>query len=142
MIDLKESFHSINLKRKNYFDEVLEQTELNMMELEVIVHLDLFPENNTFTDIMKSKDYAKSYVSKAISHLVELGYIKKEVSPTNKKVHNLFLLEKGKPMVALYDECVQHFRDHAFEGVSREEYEVFERVIGKISRNLEEKTGE
>lgn len=136
MLDLKKFFHSIEIKRKLYFDELINSTELNFMEIETLVYLKEFPDNNTFTDIMKSKDYAKSYISTAISNLVDKGYIAKEVSKTNKKVHNLFLLEKSTDIINQYEVCVQSFRNAAFIGVSDEEIQTFEVVLTKILKNL------
>ncbi|MFI3236429.1 MAG: MarR family transcriptional regulator [Lachnospiraceae bacterium] len=135
-MDLKEAFHSINLRRKTYFDDLIDLTDLNLMELEILVSLADYPEQNTFTDIMRSKDYAKSYVSKAITHLVELGYIAKEGIDHNKKVQKLFLLEQSTPIVDSFKSCVDTFRKDAFIGISQQEYEVFEHVLEKISLNL------
>ncbi|WP_249029031.1 MarR family winged helix-turn-helix transcriptional regulator [Tannockella kyphosi] len=138
MIDLRETTHFINLKRKNYFNGLLEQTGLNLIELDILVFLSEFPENNTFTEIMKSKDYAKSYVSKAITNLVNNGYLLKEGSLSNKKVYNLFLLEKGEPIILLYHQCLEEFRNKAFLGIKDEEQKIFENVIQQISNNLED----
>ncbi|MFI3208814.1 MAG: MarR family winged helix-turn-helix transcriptional regulator [Eubacteriales bacterium] len=137
MIDLKESFHDVNIKRKMYFDMFIEESELNLMEIEILVFLYQFPENNTFTEVMKSKGYAKSYISKAINHLVEIEYMSKQPSDTNKKVYNLFLLDKSESIVMEYNRCLQRFRTDAFAGIMEEEFQVFERVIGKISENLD-----
>ncbi|MFI3171857.1 MAG: hypothetical protein R3Y58_05790 [Eubacteriales bacterium] len=139
MIDLKETFHSVNLKRKTYFDELLEDTDLNLMEIEILLFLKEYPENNSFTAIIKSKDYAKSYVSKAITHLVELEYLKKEAFTDNKKMYQLFLLEKSHQIIEEYNRCVERFRSCAFAGISDEDAVVFERVMQKISQNLMER---
>lgn len=138
MVDLKELFHSVTLKRKLYFAELLEETELNLMEIEVLVFLKCSPENNTFTEIMKSKDYAKSYISKAITNLVEKGYLSKQASPDNKKVYRLYLLDKSQDIVKKYDTCVEQFRMYAFAGISEEELQVFENVMIQISNNIAE----
>lgn len=136
MVDIKDSFHMINMKRRNFFEELLEKNDLNFMEVEIVVFLNDVPESNTFTDIMKSKDYAKSHISVAISRLVEKEYIKKESLPNNKKTYKLFLLEKSKPIVDEYNICVEEFRKCAFSGVTDEEYKIFERVIWRMSQNL------
>lgn len=138
MVDLKELFHSVSLKRKLYFTELLEETELNLMEIEVLVFLKCSPENNTFTEIMKSKDYAKSYISKAITNLVEKEYLMKEASPGNRKVYRLYLLEKSQDIIEEYDRCVEQFRRYAFAGISEEELQIFERVMKQMANNLAE----
>lgn len=138
MIDLKTAFHEMNLKRKLYFAGMIEDTELNLMEIEILVFLNQFPESNTFTEIMNSKGYAKSYVSKAISSLVEKKYLVKESTANNRKVHRLYLLEKSHEIVEMYDKCVIQFRADAFQNISEEELDVFEKVINKMLENLTE----
>ncbi len=138
MIDLKETFHEVSLKRRMYFDRMIEETELNLMEIEILVFLSQHPESNTFTEIMNSKGYAKSYISKAISNLVKSEYITKESTANNKKVYRLYLLEKSQDIVEAYFRCVTQFRSDAFQNVSDEERIVFENVINKILENLTE----
>ncbi len=136
MIDLKEGFHEVSLKRKIYFDRMIEETELNLMEIEILVFLSQYPENNTFTEIMNCKGYAKSYISKAITNLVEKEYIIKESIANNKKVHKLFLLDKSQDIVDSYHQCVAKFRSDAFQDISDEDLQIFERVMNKILENL------
>lgn len=136
MVDIREVFHYVSLKRKIYFDKFMEETELNLMEIEIIIFLYENPRNNTFTEIMKSKGYAKSYVSKAISNLVEKQYITKQGIEQNKKIYKLFLLDKSKKIVDEYMKCVDAFRKDAFVDISDEELEIFEKVMKKISDNL------
>ncbi len=119
MIDIKETLHFI--------------------ELEILSHLKEFPSNNTFTDIFKSKDYAKSHVSTAIANLVDSGYISKENSSSNKKVFNLILLEKSFPIINEYHECIKNFHKTSIMNISKDELKIFEQVLMKISNNLSEK---
>lgn len=136
MLEFKGIFHAINVKRKIYFNELLENYSLNMMEVEILATLSECPDNNTFTDIMKMKDYAKSYISKAISNLVERGYIEKRTCENNKKVYNLFLLESSEPIIKQYNECVENFRNDAMAGLKKDQIRIFEQVISKINENL------
>lgn len=136
MFNLKESFHEVDLKRKLFFDYYLSESELNLMEIEILVFLNDYPESNRFTDVMKSKGYAKSYVSKAITNLTEKQYIRKELSSTNKKVYNLILEEKSTEIIYEYKRCILLFRDKAFDNISEEELVVFESVLNKILHNM------
>lgn len=138
MVDLREAFHYVNMRRKLYFDQFIDEVELNLMEIEILVFLNQYPENNTFTEIMRSKGYAKSYVSKAISNLVELEYIRKQGIENNKKVYRLFLLDKSQSVIEAYDACVKKFRNDAFAGIDNEDLEIFDNVINKIANNLTE----
>lgn len=138
MLNIRESFHEMNLKRKLFFDEFLEDSELNIMEIEILVFLNEYPDSNTFTEIMRSKGYAKSYVSKAISNLVEKEYISKQSIERNKKSFRLYLLPKSGAIIEGYETCVKAFKDVAFANISEEELEAFEMVIHKIVTNLTE----
>lgn len=140
-MNIKELFHSIMLKRKGYFVTLLEESNLNMMQLEVLVYLEEFPTKNTFTEIMKSKDYARSQISSAISGLIDQGFLRKEPHPTNKKIFHLHALEKAKPMVKEFHRCSDLFDQVAWEGVSPEEYAVFERVHVHMLDNLNKYEG-
>lgn len=138
MTELRKLFHAINLQRKVYFSEILAEPDLNLMELELIVFLHEQPDSNTFTHIMKAKDYAKSHISTAINHLVQCGYIKKTTDSTNKKVHNLHLLDKSAPVIAQYYQCTQRFQENAFAGLDGRDLEIFQQVIRQINENLSE----
>lgn len=135
-MNFREYFHSISLKRRGYFDPVLEQYGLTMLQLEILVSLHEEPNSNTFTDIMKAKDYAKSHISTAINHLVEEGYIVRKPSATNKKVYYLYLLEKSHPLVTAYGDCIQRFQADAFAGITEEELALYEKILIKMRHNL------
>lgn len=135
-MNLKEVFHSINLKRKNFFLDLLESSQLNMMQLEILAYLHEFPDNNTFTEIMKSKDYARSQISSGISGLIAQDFIKKRPHPGNRKVFFLILQEKARPIVKEYLICNEKFEIVAMKGISTEEMELFQQINEKVLENL------
>lgn len=141
MNDMKEQFHSISLKRKQYFNEMIEQHGLNLMEIEILAFLSKQPDSNTFTDIMRAKDYAKSHVSTVITRLVTGGYIEKRCVGNNKKVQQLFLLDRSAPIIAEYNRCVKTFQGVAFAGLTERQLAMFEQVINKMNDNLSKEQG-
>lgn len=136
--NLKEQIRKIELKRKNYFNELIEKTDLNLMQLEIMVSLYEFPEQNTFTEIMKSKDYAKSFVSTAINNLVKRGYVKKLPQPCNKKVFTLALESNCEEIIQAYYKCVESFQADAAKGISEEKFQVFKDILIEVANNLTE----
>ncbi|WP_409967492.1 winged helix DNA-binding protein [Bengtsoniella intestinalis] len=136
MVETREVFHRINIKRKEYFNELLDVYDLTFMELEILAFLDGEPDSNTFTQIMKAKDYAKSHVSTAINHLANCGYLEKIGASTNKKVYRLHLLEKSAPVLQGYYLCVQAFQTQAFAGITDADLQLFNQVIHQINQNL------
>ncbi|WP_317856249.1 MarR family winged helix-turn-helix transcriptional regulator [Chakrabartyella piscis] len=137
-MDMKELFHTISLKRKFYFDDLLEELDLNFMELEVLDFLNHEPNRNTFTEIIKSKGYAKSHISSAISNLIDKGYLAKEPAPNNKKVFYLRLLEKSEYALMQQEICIKNYQKTAFRGITKEELDTFQTVLMKIESNLTE----
>lgn len=137
-MDMKTKFHTISSKRKIYFNDVLEKADINMMQLEILAYLNDYPESNTFTEIMKSKDYAKSHVSTAITHLVEKKYLLKEAVKSNKKIFNLKLTPQTQDVIEEYNKAIEYFRKDAFDGVSQEQMDIFEQVLDKMLKNLGE----
>ncbi|MFI3212347.1 MAG: MarR family winged helix-turn-helix transcriptional regulator [Eubacteriales bacterium] len=142
MFNLNETFHAISIKRKQYFNKMIEKYDLNLIEIEILAFLNKEPDSNTFTEIMKAKDYAKSHMSTAITHLVTRGYIEKRSLDTNKKVHKLYLLDKSFNVIKDYDLCISRFRGDAFTGISEDGIKVFEQVIHKMNTNLTTQLGE
>lgn len=136
-MDIKDALQTIVSKRKIYFDDLLEESELAFMELEILVLMNEHHEKKTFTDIMRSKDYAKSHVSKAISNLVAKRYIEKTACENNKKVFYLQLLDKANYVLEEYYLIEAEYIAKAFEGISQSEAETFTNMLKKISANLE-----
>ncbi|MFI3227701.1 MAG: winged helix DNA-binding protein [Clostridia bacterium] len=137
MTDIKETFHRISTKRKMYFSDMLEKYELNLMEVEILAFLSEQPDNNTFTEIMRAKDYAKSHISNAITRLVNFGYVEKRQLERNKKVYKLSLLRSSENIIEDYNICVEKFRKDAFVGIKEREIKIFEQVIDKMDQNLD-----
>lgn len=133
---IKECFQNINLKRKDYFEKILHEYDINMVQLEILVYLSEFPKSNTFTDIIKRKDYTKSHISTSITYLVSSGFIEKRGCIENKKVFKLCLLEKSKPLIKEYYKYSLEFNKQALKDISESEIEQFEKVLKKMSQNL------
>lgn len=137
-MNLRARFHTINLKRSYFFLQLAEETGLNEAQLEILVTLKECPESNTFTEIMRRKDYAKSYVSNAIASLVERGYVVKRSAQGNKKVYNLFLLEKSEEIIQRYYLCVGQFQQEVLKGISESDLNTFQAVLDQMVTNLQD----
>lgn len=133
---LHDHLHNISIKRRNYFEKLLEDTGINLIELEILNFLHHYPDSNTFTAIMRTKNYAKSHVSTAVTTLVECGYIEKHPSPTNKKIYHLKLLPATTPIIKEYSRCTKKFRSDLCENILPEQLDVFQQVITQMSENL------
>lgn len=132
----KELFHNITLKRKKYFEKLLLDYELYIIDLEVLYFIYLNPSINTFSSLLASKEYTKSHLSTAINRLIEKQYLSKELSSTNKKVYYLKLEDKSKKIIDEYEICSKKFKSVCHKNITKEEYDAYLAVLIKISQNL------
>lgn len=137
-MEFNEISHSLSLKRKNYFNELLYQTDLNMMELDIIYYLANNPEKNTFTEIQKWKDYSKSHISTSITHLINKGYIIREVSEKNKKIHHLKLQETSDDIIIELNKCQENYDNDVFKNISKQDKQKLFEILNKMSNNLKD----
>ncbi len=80
----------------------------------------------------------KSTVTALISSLYRLGYVKKTVSPEDKRVTYISLTEKGRAIEDKYLEISKEVQDTTFKGFSEGEREEFLRLLKKINVNFNE----
>lgn len=130
-------FHNFLLLRKGYFTELLEKPELNQMEVEILVYLSRNTEKNTFTEVQKWNDYSKSHISTSITRLIDKGYVSRDGSEKNKKIHYLNVQEKSKGILDEYGICVKKFHKDAFSDISSDEKEMLDGFMDKIYQNLQ-----
>ncbi len=136
MTEMQELFHGISQKRKNYFNAMVEEYDLNLIEIEILAFLVQSPNRNTFTQIMQAKDYAKSHISNAVNHLVERGYLTKEGVAHNKKIHHLYPQPQSDQIVTQYHQRLQRFHADAFAHIDPSDLEAFRSVILQMNQNL------
>lgn len=137
MNKIKELFHNININRKSYFDGMLKEFNITLIEVEILAFVHDFPQNNTFTDIFSSKDYTKSHISTAITRLIEKEYLIREKSTENKKIYYLKLLKKSNPIIEEYKKCVETFEQDALNDITPIELDACIQLLQKIENNLQ-----
>lgn len=133
----KELFHNIILQRKVYFEPLLKEFDLSLIDIEILAFIHEYPKNNTFTDILISKEYSKSHISSSISKLIQREYLIRENSPTNKKVYYLKLIDKSNFIIDEYYRYVGIFQKDALESITQDEIDNFNRLLEKIYHNLQ-----
>lgn len=137
MNQAKELFHNISTKRKVYFDPLLSEVDLALIDVEILAYIDEFPENNTFTEILNSKEYSKSHISTAIKRLISRGYLTREKSENNKKIYHLKLQQNSNYIINEYKKYVQKFQEDALKDISQQEIEILTNLLKKINNNLQ-----
>ncbi len=134
----KDYLYTIAVKRKEYFEDLLQEANFNLLEIEILMFLHLNPHKNTLTEIINARDFTKSHVSTAISHLEKEGYLSKCHLPKNKKTIKLSLLPKSEPIINKAFHCLKEFHNKAFVGISQSEMEEMEYLLKRICNNLKE----
>ncbi len=138
MLFPKDHLYTIATKRKEFFTTLLQSENINFLEAEILLFLHNNTEANTLTEIINAKDFAKSHVSVAISHLEKKGYLSKNTTPKNKKTQILTLLPKSELLIKQLNNCVEEFQQKAFKGISETEIAQMDKILTKICSNLKE----
>ncbi len=138
MFSPKDYLYTIATKRKAYFAQLLEQEDINLLEVEILLFLHTHPSANTLTEITSAKDFTKSHVSTALSHLEASGYLSKQTTPHNKKTLRITLLPKSQPLIQGILACLERFHAQAFADITPDEIEQMDRLLCKICTNLKE----
>lgn len=90
-----------------------------------------------FTQLSELLKVDKTTTTKAVSKLIEAGYVSKIQSKEDKREYQLFPTGKGK---ALYDFIIEEENKNVelcFKGLSKEEIEQACEIIKKMSQNYE-----
>ncbi len=78
----------------------------------------------------------KATTTKAIKKLQEDGYVKTTCCCHDKRLHELYLTEKGKNIIPKLQKIIDAFYDTLFEGVSNEDLEEYLRIGSIMEENL------
>lgn len=112
--------------------------QLSKIEADVLLFLHNNPTRDTARDVVEYRHIAKSYVSKAVDLLVKRGFLLAEADSMDRRISRLKILpEAGNALQKLLETQNMVFTV-LFRGINNEEWELFERVLLKISSNVKE----
>lgn len=80
----------------------------------------------------------KSTVTALVNKLSDLGYVKKEESPTDKRSVYIRLTKKAVTIQEKYDAICEEVKGTAYKGFSEEEKQELLRLLKKLSDNFKE----
>lgn len=115
---------------------IAEKHGISKIALDVLLFLYNNPEWDTANDVVRIRGIAKSYVSKSIDELVTKGFIKSELDSKDRRKNHLKLLPPSLVVVREGVEAQEKFAMELIKGVTKEEKESFERIVGKVQNNL------
>ena len=90
----------------------------------------------TMTEIANNIHRDRSTVTTLVNKLIKLGYICSRKDPEDNRATIITLTEKGRQLEPGFREISQKLYDIEYRGISKEEKEVFRKVLNKIYDNF------
>lgn len=123
-------------------EPVMREYDLRPVELDILVFLKKEKEIDTARGIMQKKHLSKAHVSKSIENLHTRGFIRITEDEEDHRLLHIRLTDKSEEVVwkvtSVYTECKQILQ----EGIREEEFAVMNRVIQKMTENVNRELGE
>ena len=91
-----------------------------------------------FVDLANMLKVDKTTAIKAVNKLISLGYVNKEVDPTDKRASNLTLTEKAFDVYDCIIEEENRIIDICLNKFNEEEKKIIREFIKEMSKNIEE----
>lgn len=116
---------------------ICEKYNLTKMEYDILMFLYNNPQFNTAADIVKVRKSTKSHVSIALKDLEKKGMIERRQNPNNKKIIEIFLLEKAKKISDEGMNLQKRLMHNLLDGFSDDEKKMCKIMFDKIAANAE-----
>ena len=132
-------FDSMNQIKKAYsrlLEPICRKWDLTRNELDVMLFLHNNPEYDRAVDIVTRRGMAKSHVSLSVANLEQRCLLQRRESEEDRRTVHLMLTEAGSRIAREGRETQAVFFTKMYEGVERQEFEVWQSVTQKIRENL------
>ena len=132
-------FEAMASAKKSYsrlLEPICQEWNLTRNELDVMLFLYNNPEYDRAADIVSRRGIAKSHVSLSVSSLEEKGLLKRRFSQQDRRTAHLELQETGRIIAAQAREKQMRYFSCLYEGVSREELEIWRNITKKVWDNI------
>lgn len=88
-------------------------------------------------DLVKHHRIDRGAMSKAIKRMADMGYLRREQNPEDKRAYRLFPTEKSEEIKRECQIGVRKMEKRLVEGLTEEEAAVFQRLLIKVTDNME-----
>lgn len=140
-MNIDNSIKLINMIRQEANNFLLK--ELKKIGLENIApsHGDIFfvlfkHSELTMTEIANKINRDRSTVTTLVKKLMKLGYLTEKTNPEDRRSSIIFLTQKGKGLKDDFKEISKKLYQIEYEGITKEEKELFLKLLNKIYSNL------
>ena len=134
-------FEAMQLGKKGYrqaLDPVCRRWELTHNELDVVLFLANNPGLDRAVDIVTHRGMTKSHVSLSVSDLESRGLVRCRKDPRDQRTVRLELTESAREIAMAGRVAQKSYFGRLFRGLSREELEIWQRILEKVHENMEE----
>ena len=121
---------------ENQFSEIKTKYSLKVVEIRVLYYLSECGEHNTPTDIHHRLKLNRGHVSQAILSLCNKDYITAVPDREDHRRMHYFVSDQVRDIIRDVTAVRQKLDEELFYGVSQEEMEVYNQVVGKIGGNI------
>ena len=88
--------------------------------------------------ICNNLEIDKTAMVKVIDHLIKVGFVDRNVNPNDRREHFIVLTKKGIKQTAEIVKSFNAIDAEIFSGVSKEDQEVFNKILCQLSSKLKE----
>jgi len=121
-------------QRRHYLDEHLQHYKLYGSMFLIILFLDRNP-GSSQDNLCEYLLIDKSGVARKCRRLEELGYIKREQSPVDKRQNSLFLTENGQKLLPVIRELLSNWREIVTKEMDEDDQKELIRLLEIMEKN-------
>lgn len=118
-----------------YIFKQVEPYNLQKHQFKVLVELYL-KEGICQEDLVDSLKLRKADVAKAIKKLIDIGYVRKEKDSKDKRIHHLYVTEKGLEIKNHIISILSESSNILSQNISNEELEITKKVMKQMADNI------
>lgn len=131
------AIYSYILKYYNHmFDDLIKKESITQIEIDVLAFLYNNPEYKHAQDIVNIRGISKAHASIAIDKLVTKGYLQRIPDIENRRMNILSITSQANDIVKQIIDIQHTYNSIAFEDISDDEKEIFNRILRKMYKNI------
>ena len=135
------NYFDVTAVAKKHYAKLLEpickEWELTRHELDILLFLHNNPEYDRAADIVSRRGIAKSHVSMSVASLEEKGLLLRRFDENDRRAAHLELQGSGSVIAAQAKEKQVQFFSLLFQGISKEEFDLWKKIHHQIHKNIE-----
>ena len=91
----------------------------------------------THSEIAARLEISPGAATKVIKRMEQAGYLQRQTDPGDERVSRVYLLEKGRTLVAEIDRAFEALNGAMFDGLSEADLERFRELLTRMHANLQ-----